>query len=82
MVVVEVVVVVDSAGTSVAGGTVVMMERFEPVQALDLLERYQITHSQWVPTMFVRMLKLPEASRQGRDLSHHRVAIHAETDSG
>ena len=61
----------------VAGGTVVMMERFDPEQALDLLERHRITHSQWVPTMFVRMLKLPEAARQGRDLSHHRVAIHA-----
>ena len=59
------------------GGTVVVMPRFEPVAALDALERYAITHSQWVPTMFVRMLKLPDEQREGRDLSRHRVAVHA-----
>ena len=41
-----------------AGGTVVVMERFDPEEALALIERYQVTHSQWVPTMFVRLLKL------------------------
>ena len=59
------------------GGTVVVLPRFEPVAALDALERYEVTHSQWVPTMFVRMLKLPDGQRLGRDLSHHRVAVHA-----
>ena len=60
-----------------AGGTVVVMERFDPEQALALIERYRVTHSQWVPTMFVRFLKLPDAERRRRDLSSHRIAIHA-----
>jgi fatty-acyl-CoA synthase len=59
------------------GGTVVMMERFDAEQALQLIERYGVTHSQWVPTMFVRMLKLPEEARGKYDLSSHVVAIHA-----
>jgi len=59
------------------GGTVVMMERFDPREALQALEKYAVTHSQWVPTMFSRMLKLPEEERSGFDLSAHRVAIHA-----
>jgi fatty-acyl-CoA synthase len=63
--------------TLALGGTVVMMERFDPELALELIERYAITHSQWVPTMFVRMLKLAEAARQRYDLSSHRCAIHA-----
>ena len=41
------------------GGTVVVMERFDAEGALAAIERYRATHSQWVPTMFVRMLKLP-----------------------
>jgi long-chain acyl-CoA synthetase len=59
------------------GGTVVMMERFDPVEALAAIERHQVTHSQWVPTMFSRMLRLPEAQRCRVDLSSHRAAIHA-----
>jgi fatty-acyl-CoA synthase len=59
------------------GGTVVMMERFDAEQALQLIETYRVTHSQWVPTMFVRMLKLPAEVRARYDLSSHRVAIHA-----
>ena len=59
------------------GGTVVFMEKFDPADALALIERYRVTHSQWVPTMFVRMLKLPEALRLAYDLSSQRVAIHA-----
>lgn len=59
------------------GGTVVFMRKFDAVEALALIERYRITHSQWVPTMFIRLLKLQDAARQGFDLSSHRVAIHA-----
>jgi len=59
------------------GGTVVMMEKFDAEQALALIERYHITHSQWVPTMFVRMQKLPPEARTRYDLSSHAVAIHA-----
>lgn len=64
-------------GVQRCGGTVVMMEKFDPVDALDLLDRHFVTHSQWVPTMFVRMLKLPAEQRSGRNLSSHKVAIHA-----
>lgn len=59
------------------GGTVVMMPRFDEIAALRAIETHRITHSQWVPTMFTRMLKLPEEARRGFDLSSHRVAIHA-----
>ncbi len=59
------------------GGTVIMMPRFDPTEALVYIARYRVTHSQWVPTMFVRMLKLPEAERRAHDLSSHRIAIHA-----
>jgi fatty-acyl-CoA synthase len=63
--------------TLALGGTVVIMEKFDPELALEYLDRYRITHSQWVPTMFVRMLKLPEEVRSRHDLSTHRCAIHA-----
>jgi long-chain acyl-CoA synthetase len=59
------------------GGTLVVMDRFDAQEALALIERYRVTHSQWVPTMFIRMLKLPDADRRRHDLSSHRVAIHA-----
>jgi acyl-CoA synthetase (AMP-forming)/AMP-acid ligase II len=59
------------------GGTVVVMERFDPLQALSLIERYRITHSQWVPTMFVRMLKLTDEERARFDLSSLEMAVHA-----
>ncbi|MCY3884320.1 MAG: acyl-CoA synthetase [Gammaproteobacteria bacterium] len=59
------------------GGTVVVMPRFEALNSLEFIERYSVTHSQWVPTMFVRMLKLTEEERSQYDLSSHRCAIHA-----
>jgi long-chain acyl-CoA synthetase len=59
------------------GATVVVMERFDPEQALALIERHRVTHSQWVPTMFIRMLKLPEEVRARYDLSSLQVAVHA-----
>lgn len=63
--------------TQLLGGTVVMMEGFDAMLALEFIERYHVTHSQWVPTMFSRMLKLPTEERGRHDLSSHRVAIHA-----
>ncbi|MEO6571884.1 MAG: AMP-binding protein [Ilumatobacteraceae bacterium] len=60
-----------------AGATVVIMERFDPVEYLRLIERYHVTHSQLVPTMFSRMLKLPDEQRLAYDLSSLEVAIHA-----
>jgi len=59
------------------GGTVVVMEKFDALRSLELIGEYQITHSQWVPTMFVRMLKLSEEERRAHDFSSHKVAIHA-----
>jgi long-chain acyl-CoA synthetase len=59
------------------GATVVVMERFDPEQCLQLIERHRVTHAQFVPTMFVRMLRLPEAVRTKYDLSSLQVVIHA-----
>ncbi len=59
------------------GGTVVIMERFDPLQYLKLIEQYQVTHSQLVPTMFSRMLKLSEEDRNRYDLSSLEIAVHA-----
>jgi acyl-CoA synthetase (AMP-forming)/AMP-acid ligase II len=59
------------------GGTVVVMERFEPEAALATIERYRITDGQFVPTHFVRMLKLPDEVRAKYDISTIKCAIHA-----
>ena len=59
------------------GATVVVMEKFDALAALKILEKYKVTHSQWVPTMFIRMLKLSPEDRSGYDLSSHRMAIHS-----
>ena len=59
------------------GGTAVIMEHFDPEHYLSLIERYHVTHSQLVPTMFSRMLKLPDEVRRRYDLSSLTVAIHA-----
>ena len=59
------------------GATVVVMERFDPVQALALIEQHRVTHAQFVPTMFVRMLKLPDAERHRYDHSSLRAVVHA-----
>jgi long-chain acyl-CoA synthetase len=59
------------------GGTAIIMERFDPERYLQLVEKYRPTHSQLVPTMFSRMLKLPEETRKKYDVSSLEVAIHA-----
>ncbi len=59
------------------GGTVVLMERFDPAECLRLIGRHRVTHAQFVPTMFSRMLKLPDSVRAQADLSSLRLAIHA-----
>jgi long-chain acyl-CoA synthetase len=66
-----------SMGLQRVGGTVVVMEHFDPEEALACIEKYKVTTSQWVPTMFVRMLKLPEEVRARYDVSSLQVAIHA-----
>jgi long-chain acyl-CoA synthetase len=59
------------------GCTVVIMEHFDAETALQLIERHRITCAQWVPTHFVRLLRLPPETRQHYDHSSLRVAVHA-----
>ena len=59
------------------GGNLVIMEKFDAEQALALIEKYKVTTAQWVPTMFIRMLKLPEDVRMKYDVSSIKYAIHA-----
>lgn len=59
------------------GGTVVVMEKFEPEAALRAIQDYKVTDSQWVPTHFVRFLKLDPEIRTRYDLSSHKRALHA-----
>ena len=59
------------------GASVVVMSRFDAAGALAAIQQYQVTHSQWVPTMFFRLLALPEQVRSRFDLDSHRCAIHA-----
>ncbi|MEM6703670.1 MAG: AMP-binding protein [Acidobacteriota bacterium] len=59
------------------GATCILMERFDELESLRLIEKHSVTHSQWVPTMFVRMLKLPQDEREQFDLSTLQFAVHA-----
>lgn len=59
------------------GGTAIIMESFDPQRYLELVETWGVTHSQLVPTMFSRMLKLPEEVRRRYDLSSLEIAVHA-----
>jgi long-chain acyl-CoA synthetase len=59
------------------GGTIVVMEKFDAERYLQLIEQYRVTHSQVVPTMFVKMLKLPDDVRGKYDISSLKVVIHA-----
>src|SRR4051794_22452169 len=59
------------------GGTLVMMERFDAEGALQAIQRYAVTATQMVPTMFVRLLKLPAEVRTSYDVSSLRTVIHA-----
>jgi len=59
------------------GGSCAVMAKFDAESSLAAIARYRITHSQWVPTMFVRLLGLPDDTRRRYDLSSMKVAIHA-----
>jgi len=59
------------------GGTAIVMEQFDPETYLALVERHRVTHSQLVPTMFSRLLKLPDEVRRRYDLSTLEIVIHA-----
>ena len=66
-----------SMATHRLGGTVVIMEKFDPEAALAQIEKYRITDSQWVPTHFIRLLALPESVRKKYDISTLKSAVHA-----
>jgi long-chain acyl-CoA synthetase len=66
-----------SMAVQAMGGTVVMMERFDAADALRFIEQHRITSAQWVPTHFVRMLKLPEDARTRYDTSSLTAVFHA-----
>ncbi|MDO8294843.1 MAG: acyl-CoA synthetase [Caulobacter sp.] len=66
-----------SAGMLQLGGTVVVMEKFDPELALKYIEQFKITVAQWVPTHFVRMLKLPQEVRTRYDVSSLQAVFHA-----
>ncbi|MFM5953003.1 MAG: AMP-binding protein, partial [Novosphingobium sp.] len=59
-----------------AGARVIIPDRFDAAAALDHLDSYACTHSLWVPTMFHRMLRLPDGVRNGHTFPHHRHAVH------
>ena len=59
------------------GAAAIIMAKFDAETVLRLIETHRVTHAQFVPTMFVRMLKLPEAVRQKYDVSSLRCVIHA-----
>ena len=66
-----------SLGAVRGGGTTIIMEKFEPETALALIEEYGVNTTHWVPTHFVRMLKLPDEVRLGYDISSVRLVAHA-----
>jgi long-chain acyl-CoA synthetase len=59
------------------GATAIVMEHFDAAQYLELVTKYGVTHSQVVPTMFSRLLKLPQEVRRAADVSSLEVIIHA-----
>jgi fatty-acyl-CoA synthase len=64
-------------GVLALGGTLVLMKKFRALETLAAIEHYRVTHSQWVPTMFSRLLALTDAEKSRYDLSSQRVAVHA-----
>ncbi|MEQ1753216.1 MAG: acyl-CoA synthetase [Micropepsaceae bacterium] len=60
-----------------AGADVILQPRFDPEELLQLIERERVTHMHMVPTMFVRLLKLPEEIRRKYDVSSLKFVVHA-----
>jgi acyl-CoA synthetase (AMP-forming)/AMP-acid ligase II len=58
------------------GGTVLVIQKFDPEEALRLIEKYKVTQSSWVATMFIRMLKLPTDVRARYDISSMVAMVH------
>lgn len=59
------------------GCTTILQARFDPEQLLAMIEQHRVTHMHMVPTMFVRLLKLPEEVRRRYDLSSLKFVVHA-----
>lgn len=59
------------------GGRVINMDRFDARECLDLVAKHRVTHIQFVPTMMIRLLKLPQEVRAGADISSIRRIVHA-----
>jgi acyl-CoA synthetase (AMP-forming)/AMP-acid ligase II len=59
------------------GAAAIIMRKFDAETVLRLIETYRVTHAQFVPTMFVRMLKLPESIREKYDVSSLQYVLHA-----
>ncbi|MEM6499974.1 MAG: acyl-CoA synthetase, partial [Pseudomonadota bacterium] len=59
------------------GGCCVITRKFDAERALTLMDQHHVTHTQWVPTHFVRLLRLPPEVRENFEGVHHGVAIHA-----
>ncbi len=63
--------------TMMFGGTTFIMDKFDTVKSLAAIEQHKTNYSQWVPIMFVRMLKLPATEREKYDISSMMLALHA-----
>ena len=68
---------VSAMSTHRHGGTVVLPPKFDAEQTLQAIERYRVTYAQFVPTMFIRLLRLPEAVRRRYDVSSLRAVAHS-----
>ena len=68
---------VYSMATHRLGATAVVMETFDASACLDAIARHRVTHAQFVPTMFTRLLRLPAAEREAADVSSLRYVVHA-----
>jgi fatty-acyl-CoA synthase len=67
---------VSSMSTHRYGGTVAVLPRFDAEETLKAIDKYRVTHVQFVPTMFVRLLRLPQSVRQRYDISSMRAVVH------
>ena len=68
---------VSAMSTHRHGGTVVLPPRFDAEETLKAIEQYRVTYAQFVPTMFIRLLRLPEAVRRRYDVSSLRAVAHS-----
>src|ERR1700758_1709860 len=59
------------------GITTVVLEKFDPEGCLEAIQRHRVTHAQFVPVMFTRMLKLPDSVRSSYDVSSLERVMHA-----